>query len=314
MLFVLVLFSSCRKQKDEIIEMDGHRFRQAVFHRDALETWVALLSAQDLEEHYAANSVFDEAFALGKGFLRFAYLDTTKNKHIARRLNLDVLPQFCVFHAAGETCFQANVTARELINIASSYLPDFTAQADLKWIRKDEQNPVAILFTDKPSTPLIWVAVATAFRGTPLRIGVSRDREFAESLGVTKFPTILLHNFSHNIQYEGDNVFSALKTTLKQFLQRKLMRVRSSLKVHPLSDFDKYCSDDKICFVYASETPSREMEELRQKHSTGMFEFFFGVSESQRERSTVAISKGERVEVDSLEEYIEAVLNPKTEL
>ena len=85
MLFVLVLFSSCRKQKDEIIEMDGHRFRQAIFHRDALETWVALLSAQDLEEHYAANSVFDEAFALGKGFLRFAYLDTTKNKHIARK-------------------------------------------------------------------------------------------------------------------------------------------------------------------------------------------------------------------------------------
>ena len=313
MFLLLVLCVTCWRHKDEILEMDGHRFRQAVFHRDMLETWVTLLSAQDLEGHVFANSVFDEAFNIGRGFLRFAYLDTAKNPHIPRRLNLNLLPQFCVFHAAGETCVPANISARELINLASSYLPDFTEEADVAWLKKDEQNPVAILFTDKPETPLLWVAIASAFRGQPLRIGVSRDKPFGESLSVTRFPTILLHNYSHNIPYDGDNEFSALLTTLQQFLQKKLTRVRSGLKVHPISEFDKYCTGDKICFIYSSESPSKEMEELRQRHSTGMFEFFFGVSGNQPGNSIVAVHKGHQTPVDDLASYIDGILHPSSQ-
>jgi hypothetical protein len=247
------------------------------------------MSAPDFPGHSQAMSVLDDAFKLGKGFLKFAYLDCVKSTYLPRRLNLTKSPHFCFFHAAGEVCQPGeNLSARDVVNIASTFLPDFTETANPKWLRLNEQNPTAILFTERENTPVLWVAVGRAFRRSPLKIGVSRDKEFAKTLNVTQFPTILLHNLSHNIVYEGENDYLALKTNLKKFMSKKLLRVRSALKVKPMVEYENACKGlDTICIVHAVADLAPELEALRVKHRTGLFEFFFGTGGDEEEGSLV---------------------------
>jgi hypothetical protein len=278
-MFALVAFAAAVKKKEEILDLDGHRFRHTVFHRDLLDIWVSALSSPDYSGHAQAMSTFDDAFKLGKGFLKFAYLDCVKNTYIPRRLGLTKAPHFCVFYAGGEQCRSGNMSAREIINWASSFLPDFTEAADEKWLDANEQNPTAILFTERETTPLLWVAVSTAFRRTPLKIGISRDHDLATRLGVTKFPTVLLHNLTHNIVYEGENEYLAMKTNFKKFMMKRLFRIRSAVKVKPLNDYPNSCvGHDTICIIQAVEAASPDMEAMRWKHRTTMFEFFYGTT------------------------------------
>ena len=257
MIFILffVFLVKSGKKKDEIIEMDGHRFRISVLHREKSDTWVTLLSSQDLKGHSEANSEFDKAFSIGKGFLKFAYLDTSKNSNIPKRLKLKILPQYCIFYTSSQVCIPANISARELINLASYYLPDFSEKASTQGIKKDESNPVAILFTDKEETPALWAAISNVFHKSLIRIGTSRDHDFAKSLGIERdFPVIIFHNYTHNIIYEGKNDFLTLKLNIKKFMQKKFFKVRSGLNVKPISEYGK----------------------IRKKYTSSIFDFFYG--------------------------------------
>jgi hypothetical protein len=282
MLLFLALAHAIKK-KEEILDLDQHRFRKIVFHRDMLQVWVSGMSSPDFAGHSQTMTVLDDAFALGKGFLKFAYLDVVKNTHIPRRLELSKQPHFCFFHPGGHECLPAQgLSARDVVNRASAYLPDFTENATRKWLDMHEQSPAAILFTEREQTPVLWVAIATAFRGTALRIGISRDREFAKTLNVTKLPTILLHNFSHSLVYEGDNEYLSMKTNLKKFMMKRLARVRAAVKVKPLKDYGSACKGaDRICVIHAVGAAEPEFEALRLKYKTTLFEFFFGTGGEQ---------------------------------
>lgn len=278
MLSFFLILSLSTKKKDEIIEMDGHRFRKAVIHHDMYVTWLALLSTQDLPGHSEANNVFDEAFKIGKGFLKFAYLDTSKNANIQRRLKLDnKSPHYCVFYASGRKCIQTNVSARELINFASFYLPDLAEKASSEWLKKDESNSAAILFTDKKDTPLLWSAVSTAFHKSTFRIGISNDHEFAKQLGIDReFPVIVFHNYSHTIVYEGQNDFISLTANIKKFWRKKFSKVRPALIVKPTSEYKKLCeATDKVCII-SNNDEDTAFDHLRKKYTTSMLEFLFG--------------------------------------
>ena len=256
--------------------MDGHRFRMAVFHRDMLELWVTLISSQDESGHTQASETLEEAFKLGKGFLKFAYLDGRKNVKVPRRLGLKQLPQFCIFHPSGQTCFNSSLTARELVNIASSYLPDFTHTVDEKWYSEPE-TPVAILFTEKKNTPLLWSAISYHFKPHPIKIGKSTDKQLASKFGITTFPSIVMKNMSHTIIYEGDNEFLPLKDILKKFYSKKLLKLRKNIRVFPLKDFEEQCKgQDTVCIIHANKELTLEFEIQRKKHTTSMLEFFYG--------------------------------------
>jgi hypothetical protein len=54
-------------------------------------------------------------------------------------------------------------------------------------------------------TPVLWVAAA--FRGSRLKSAVSRDKEFAKTLNVTQFPSILLHNLVRDIASNPSHEF-----------------------------------------------------------------------------------------------------------
>jgi len=288
--------------------MDGHRFRMTVFHRDMLELWITLISSQDSPGHSQASETLEEAFKLGKGFIKFGYLDGRKNVHVPRRLSIKQFPQFCIFHPSGQTCMNSTMTARELVNMASSYLPDFCQKVDSKWFSEPD-IPVAILFTEKKNTPNLWAAISYHFKPHPIRIGKSDDQELAAKFGITTLPAIVMKNMTHTIVYEGDNEFLPLKDTLKKFSQKKLMKIRKSLRVYPLKDFEENCKgQDTVCLVHASEELSQEFEIYRKKHTTSMLEFFYGLENlphpAMKTGSVFAIRKStnEYIEMKSLEE------------
>ncbi|KAK8895055.1 hypothetical protein M9Y10_023497 [Tritrichomonas musculus] len=314
----LIFFGFSSKKKDEIVEMDGRRFRLSVLHREPSDTWVSLLSSQDLEGHTEANTEFDKAFAIGKGFLKFAYLDTSKNVNIPKRLKLKTLPQYCIFYTASQTCIPANISARELINLASYYLPDFTEKASLQWLKKDESNPVALLFTDKKETPALWAAISNVYHKSMLRIGISNDHNFAKELGIeSDFPVIIFHNYTHNIIYEGKNDFLTLKVNIKKFMQKKFFKVRSGLSVRPIREYNNnYQGTDTICIINIADDLNPDLEKIRKKFTTSKFDFFYGeksenlhIPETKKGDILIIFNEiGKYINVDSLEKLESIIL------
>ncbi|KAH0794704.1 Thioredoxin family protein [Histomonas meleagridis] len=256
--------------------MDTNRFHNSVIKRSRLDIWLVLLSSKDSKGHESAKEIFQEAFLLGKGFIKFAYVDAVKYPHVQRKLQLKTFPQFCVFHSSGYECKSTSFTPRELINYASSFLLDFADIADDDWMFKYEQTPVAVLFTDKPSTPTLWSAIGSSFRHNPIKIGISNNIEFALKYNVTTFPTILFHNFTHNIIYDGANDFSSIRSSIKKFIKRKLQKSLHPTIIHPMTEYNKYCSGDVICILNIKDEIEPEFELIRKKHTTSMLQFFFG--------------------------------------
>jgi hypothetical protein len=136
-IFLFLALSQAIEKKEEILDLDRdqHRFRKIVFHRDAIDVWVSAMSAPDFAGHTQAMTALNKAFTLGKGFVRFAYLDCIEKICLPGRLNLRKQPYFCVFQATGK-----DLTERDIVNIASAYSTGFTEAANAKWLRLSEQN------------------------------------------------------------------------------------------------------------------------------------------------------------------------------
>jgi hypothetical protein len=315
-MFLLFALTAAIKKKDEILDLDQHRFRKIVFHREFGDVWVSGMSSPDFPGHTQTMTALDDAFKLAKGFLKFAYLDSVKSTYLSQRLHLSKQPYFCFFYTGGDECRPAtNLSARDVVNIGSAFLMDCVKTADAKWLKTHKQNPTAILFTEQEQTPVLWRAIEGVFRRTPLKIGLSRDRDFAKSLNVTLFPTILLHNFTHNLVYEGENEYTAMKLHLKKFMTNRLLKVKPALKVRPLADYRNSCQGpDTICIVHAVSEPASELEILRLKHRTSLFEFFFGTG-GEYKSGSIAVNwphKNRYIEVDGferLEKVLGEILN-----
>lgn len=177
MIFIFLSLIKAKDSKVESVEMNSHRFRQAVFHREDFDTWVTLLSDPEYKGHDEAKDIFYEAYKIGKGFLKFAFLDTQKNPNVPKKLEIKKEPTFCIFYTSGRKCLRADISARELVNLASSFIPDFIQEANEQWMRNSLDIPGAILFTEKPTNPMLWAAISNVFHKYQVKIGVSRDRK-----------------------------------------------------------------------------------------------------------------------------------------
>ena len=276
MLFAALIFTILSTNlKDEIIKMDFNKFKNNVANRGEYETWLVLISNQNGNENEI--KVFNDAFKIGKGFLKFGYIENEKNSNIQKKLHLKKIPQFCIYHMNGQKCIDTDIQAKNLINLASSYLPDFTAKASTKWIEKDEANPVAILFTEKEDTPMLWAAISLKYHKKQIRIGISRDKNFAKSLGVEKFPTILLHNFSHNIIYDGPNNFESLSSEIEKFIQKKVQKVSKEMTILPLKQYDNVCTKSgKVCIIHCIDSLDPKFHSIRKENPTPIIDFLYG--------------------------------------
>jgi hypothetical protein len=275
----LVAFALAGKKKDVIIEMDNHRFRQSIFHRNQLDVWLSLFSSPSIAGHVEANAAFEEAFELGRGFLKFGYLDNLKCVKTPRRLGVREFPAFCVFHPNGHTCLPANITGRQLINKAGVFYPDYTTRAQPRWV--DEINdPFVILFTEKPQPTYLWSAISRHFHKHPIRVGFSNDHAVADKLGISNFPAIVLRNQTVKIEYDGALSFVALRDTIKQFTQKKLQKIPTAIRVFGVKDFGEKCKGkDKICIIDSVSADAAALEPLRKQHRSASLEFFVGKDE-----------------------------------
>lgn len=285
--FLFALGSSTHEVK--IKDVDGHNFRKAVFHRDLMTIWVALLSSPDYSGHMEANTEFEKAFNICKNIIRFVYCDAKKNVHIPRRLNLKEkdLPQFCVFYPSGQSCFPANITGREMANIALGHYPSiYVKEADETWIHKADSN--AILFTNKVQNPPLWNAIGGQFQKTQLKIGISRNETLAKMVGVKIFPSIVLTNYTHQILYDGEVNFESMIDVFKKFMTKRMQKMGHSLQIFELSEFKNKCNvSDTICIIDGINNVSEPFNLLRKQHITQKLEFFYGTDNFPIEKAEI---------------------------
>lgn len=278
MLLLLVFLGAARVREPRIVEMDNRRFKKSVMKRQMGDVWVVLFTSKDIAGHTAARAVLDESFALARGFIKFAHLDTSKNPYTPNKLNLEQFPCFCTFHFRGYECRNASdLSARAVVNWASENLIDYSDLADAQWLRRYAQEPVAVLFTTKPETPPVWLAVSGALQKSQLHIGISHDAELAaREFGIRDFPAIALRNFTHKLVYSGPNDFESITGSLRLFQKRRYVTPGTRALIHSAARFDELCRAGTICVLRAADSVGEALESLRQRHTTAMLQFFFG--------------------------------------
>lgn len=276
---LLLLFSLfCSAKKIEQIEdMDGTRFKQTVIAGRKITVYVVLMSNPDLEGHAAANEVLEEAFKIGKGFLKFVYLDTSKTPSYARHLKLEG-PSFCIYHSGGVLTLPGNTTARQLVNRASFMIPDFTYKITNE-LDEGYTTAVCVLFTERKIPPSLWTAISYDFRdkGHLIKIGFSNNKTLAAKFNITEFPKIMLRNSSKTLIYDGINEFLPLKDAINKFILKRLTNKVKSLNVVPVKQFKRKCqSQDTVCIIHTVDEIQDEFLAFRKKHTTSLLEFMYG--------------------------------------
>jgi hypothetical protein len=263
---------------EKIEDMDAHRFRQAVLEGRKIAVYVTLVSNPDLDGHLGANEVLEEAFLIGKGFLKFVYFDSAKNPAFARKYKIKE-PTFVVFHAGGQIFLPAhNITARQLVNKASFMIPDFTMKITNE-LDESYVTPVCVLFTERKIAPSLWTAISYEFRdkGHLIKIGFSNNKTLAAKFNITEFPKIMMKNSSKTLIYDGVNEFLPLKEMINKFVLKRLTNKVKALTASPIKFFNKKCNKpDKICIVHTNATLSDEFLKFRKKHTTNLLEFLYG--------------------------------------
>jgi hypothetical protein len=276
LIFLFSLVAS--KKMPKIEDMNARRFRNAILEGRNIEVYVTLISNPDLEGHLAANEILENAFEIGKGFLRFAYYDSAKNPAFARKHKIRE-PTFVVFHAGGQLMLPAhNITARKLVNRASFMIPDFTMKITNE-LDESYITPICVLFTERKIAPSLWTAISYHFRnkGHLIKIGFSNNKTLAAMFNITEFPKIMMKNSSKTLIYDGINDFMTLKEMINKFVLKRLTGKVKSLTALPLKFFKKKCSKpDKICIVHTSPALSEDFLKFRKKHTTNLLQFLYG--------------------------------------
>ena len=273
------LFSLAISKKVEKIEdMDRHRFKNTVLEGRKITVYVALLSNPDFEGHTHANEVLEEAFQIGKGFLKFCYLDTSKDRSIARKFNVTE-PIFGIFHAGGHILLPAhNITARILVNKASFMIPDFTMKITNE-LDESYITPVVVLFTERKIPPSLWTAISYEFRDKQhlVKIGFSNNKTLASHYNITEFPKLLMKNSSKTLVYDAISDFPSLKDMITKFYLKRLTSKVKQLIAYPLKTFRKRCSKaDKICIVHTTASLQDDFLRFRKMYTTSLLDFLYG--------------------------------------
>ena len=279
MLFLSFLISSVISRKVEKIEdMDRHRFKNTVLEGRKITVYVALISNPDFEGHTQANEVLEEAFQIGKGFLKFCYLDCSKDRAFARKYKITE-PTFGIFHAGGQILLPAhNMTARMLVNKASFMIPDFTMKITNE-LDESYITPVVVLFTERKIPPSLWTAISYEFRDKQhlVKIGFSNNKTLAAHFNITEFPKLMLKNSSKTLIYDAINDFSSLKEMINKFILKRLTSKVKQLMAFPIKTFKKRCSKvDKICIVHTAESLQDDFLRFRKIYTTSLLEFLYG--------------------------------------
>lgn len=268
------------KAPKSIVTLNKKRFKDSVLYRDTNDIWLVLYSSKDYANHLKVYENFEDSFNIGKYFLRFAFLDVNHYKRIKNKYNLSDESYLLIYHLTGNDYFPAdNMTGKEIINYAASFIPDYSTKEDISLFSSDTQTPICCLFTDKSETPSLWRAISHHFHlSSSVRIATSSNRTLASKFNVSTFPSIIFKNLTHSFIYTGRFEFHKICKYIELFLGKRYTNKERKVKVYPLDKLYKKCqSKESICIIHTKTELDNKFMEARERHDSDKLVFFYGL-------------------------------------
>lgn len=256
-------------------------FNRQVVNRPKHQVWIVMFYLNNDAAGKNPAGKFINASVNADGAVKFGVLDIGKYPSFRDKYNIKQTPSFRIYHPGGDVEYTGKRDSKGFLNTAINYIQDISQNVEETWIDSFLQSPSAIFFTDDVKIKSIWSSISTYFHGKSVRIGVCRDHELAEKLGVTEFPSIHFFNGTHHDEYDGKISFPAIKDAIEKFFAKKLENVViNPMSVLLPSQFADQCYGGKTtCVLAVMSTATPEFVAIQKLYAQHKIKWFVGKAE-----------------------------------
>ncbi|EAY04797.1 hypothetical protein TVAG_305470 [Trichomonas vaginalis G3] len=280
MLGILFSLFLSHEMKLTFIHLTESTFKRQVLNRPKHQVWMVMFYRADDSACKHVTDKFLNASQIAEGALKFGIVDLHKYPSFAEKYDIKQVPMIRIFHSNGDVEYTGKRDSKGFVNTGLNYIQDISLVADESWIDSFLQTPSAIFFTDDVKIKSIWSSISTYFHGKSVRIGVCRDHDLAEKLGVTDFPSIHFFNGTNRVEYDGKISFPAIKDEIEKFFAKKLENiVVNPMSIMNPSSFTEQCYGGKTnCVLAVANQVTPEFVSIQKLYAQHKLKWFVGKS------------------------------------
>lgn len=262
---------------DRVIFTDSS-FKRLVINRPKQQVWMVMFFSSTCPACRNAMPKFEEASSLSGGIARFGFVNIEKCPETAKLFKIKSTPSFRIFHADGDVEYTDKKDAKAFLKGATSYLKDYSQEAEEKWFGDFIGHPSAILFTDDARSKSAWRGISSYFLSKSVRIGVCKNHELAEKFGVEKFPSIYFFNGTNTERFAGKGGFKEIKEAMEKFFEKKLTnKVYDPMAIMVPENFIEECVGGKAnCILAAMPSAPKGFIEMQKLYAHHKLKWFVG--------------------------------------
>ncbi|OHT00157.1 hypothetical protein TRFO_33231 [Tritrichomonas foetus] len=310
MLFFLLLSYLGSGASGRVTPITKSSFKRFIEKRPKNEIWFVMFHTDSNFQSQKLYPKFLNASVMAGGMFRFGVIDTKQQPLLTRQFKPKQRPSFIVFHQKGQTEYEGSGEPDDIIEFASQYLTDNTIEVDETWLKdlnsqnsknlprfdqkKNDQNiddhhnsddaknykkPMAILFTKKKNTPILWTGISHVFANKNVKIGVCRNESLFKYFDAQNVPQIVFINNTYNFKYTKKNHFANIERSLNKFLSKSLKVEKDEVPdvIMPSDDFASECIGRlKTCIIYSKQEEDPSYNEMFRVYKTMQFKWFKG--------------------------------------
>jgi hypothetical protein len=276
-MFLFVCSLSAAKS-GHYIPITKRSFTKLVEKRAKTDIWIIMLHTDSNYMSKQLYPLFVKASNMASGMFRFGLIDTKKEPLLARQFLSKEQPSYYIFSPKGQIEYTGSGEAEDIIEFASQFLADHTIEIDASWLT-NRQEPAAILFTTKRTTPVLWIGVSHAFQNRKVRIGTCRNRQLHPKFNITKAPAILFLNSTMIHRYNYSIDFPSIEKELNLFLSKELKveDLTHFETILPAKSFESECiGGTRVCVIQTKNGKDEEFEEIRRVFEPLKYKWFQG--------------------------------------
>ena len=193
---------------ESLFHFDDSSFKKYIEDGTKSPPWFIMFGSPQCPACLQAYPEFEAVSEKGRGFSRFAYIDTKQSTNTALKLHIFSVPSFYLFTPDGEFEFSGLRSANSFVSFISERIGEGLDEADENWASSNESQ--VVLFTRRFKPPAIFSAAYGTFKDKGIRFGMVRDSETLEEFGNPPMGTIWFFKNGEKVQYKGKNEFTQL--------------------------------------------------------------------------------------------------------
>ena len=277
-MYILLLNAIAVSIKCRAMTLTKSSFNRLVTKKHGNDVWIVLFQT---ETDFLSKKIlpkFNNISLSASGMFKFGIVDTKSQSLLSRELKIKTIPTIQIYHKNGNVTFNDDLSG--LIDFASQFINDNIIEVNEKMVN-EPKSPLAVLFTNKVETPLLWKGLSHVFQNKNVKIGICRNESLFKTLHIDKVPTILFVNKTHKLQYQDKINFLKIERSFQNFIDKTFI-IEDKVKIYQLSEFEQICySEDQICVINMNNIDEKSYKRIIQTYKIKQIKWFKGYDETK---------------------------------